>query len=297
MPVLATDSSTQLSSSAIYRSASPIFDVPEFPPLRRVKPLPKRRRSSLDSLPPLPPVLPPTPGPDASADELIAHAEALSAHMTLQAYYLPTLAALDGVPPIDRDRREDNDRDADGDYFDHLQQPGNAKKRKVPAHLSGGGAAQAGAEEPPDGLDGADEELAERKHGDAPGVGRQDHDADVGVAAPSAVAGRGRMLPATLVGLQHKEMLRHRKRQLAAVLGALSHGDTLALDQALSAHYPILNNASNTSRSRARYARRRRPRLPVRTQRAAAAFPGGEFSFVCHSASECRALPFVRARV
>ncbi|KAI0630604.1 hypothetical protein C8Q77DRAFT_1134189 [Trametes polyzona] len=51
---------------------------------------------------------------------------------------------------------------------------------------------------------------------------------------------RGRLTRATLAGLQHKEMLRSRKRQLAAVLGALAQGDTLALDQALSASYPFI---------------------------------------------------------
>ncbi|PPQ72447.1 hypothetical protein CVT26_003776 [Gymnopilus dilepis] len=45
---------------------------------------------------------------------------------------------------------------------------------------------------------------------------------------------RGKLTAVTLAGLQHKEMLKTRKRQLAAVMGALSHGDTFALDQALA---------------------------------------------------------------
>ncbi|KAI0640233.1 hypothetical protein C8Q77DRAFT_1153117 [Trametes polyzona] len=43
-----------------------------------------------------------------------------------------------------------------------------------------------------------------------------------------------------LAGLQQKEMLRSRKRQLAAVLGALAQRDTVALDQVLSASYPFI---------------------------------------------------------
>lgn len=67
-----------------------------------------------------------------------------------------------------------------------------------------------------------------------------------GKGVVSALLKQGRMPGATLVGLQHKEMLKSRKRQLAAVLGALTHGDTLALDQALSAHYPLLKPSTSS---------------------------------------------------
>jgi hypothetical protein len=78
-----------------------VSTYPDYIPLRRVKPLPKRKRSSPDpggSHPlnaMLPPILPPPPGPDATAEELIAHAEVLSAQITFQSYFLP--AALSGV--------------------------------------------------------------------------------------------------------------------------------------------------------------------------------------------------------
>ncbi|KAI0063970.1 hypothetical protein BV25DRAFT_324795 [Artomyces pyxidatus] len=303
MPVLTADS-TEFS---IYRSSSPIFDAPEFAPLRRVKPLPKRRRSSPRAHPIsignlLPPILP--PGPDATADELVAHAEALTAQLALQSYYMPALSGLpdfmrgEGAPAGEIDGRygaaaDEDERDGDGDYFDHLQQPGNAKKRKVPAHLSG---AQPGPESA-DGQSGGEEEQAD-------GGARADmQPADVPQASPMAGEApprRGRMLPATLVGLQHKEMLRQRKRQLAAVLGALSHGDTLALDQALSAKYPLLNSSHRPSkdlrlkpplhrRRATRYARFRRAPLPARRPDAQIfPFPEGEFSFVCHSATSDR---------
>ncbi|KAH6889007.1 hypothetical protein BKA70DRAFT_883895 [Coprinopsis sp. MPI-PUGE-AT-0042] len=45
---------------------------------------------------------------------------------------------------------------------------------------------------------------------------------------------RGRLTAAMVAGVQHKENLKTRKRQLAAVMGALTQGDSVALDQALS---------------------------------------------------------------
>ncbi|KAF8961513.1 hypothetical protein BDZ97DRAFT_1200995 [Flammula alnicola] len=110
----------------MYRGTpSPIFDVPEFPTLRRVKPLPKRRRTSAgtgnENMPPTSvsalaaqgatallqqgaaaaflqqqqhqqplDVL----GPNATAEELLAHADTLSARMALQSYYMPILGGV-----------------------------------------------------------------------------------------------------------------------------------------------------------------------------------------------------------
>lgn len=99
----------------MYRGSSPIFDVPEFPTLRRVKPLPKRRRTSAPAITADAEVeltssvgvgnggmlIPPSlqglqlPGPNVTAQELLAHADQLSAHIALQNYYLPMLS---GVP-------------------------------------------------------------------------------------------------------------------------------------------------------------------------------------------------------
>ncbi|KAI0321563.1 hypothetical protein OF83DRAFT_1098617 [Amylostereum chailletii] len=280
---------------------SPIFDVPELPALRRVKPLPKRRRTSapddatassaIDPRQPaqLSALLPPTPGPDAPAEELIAHAEALTAQMALQSYYMPILS---GVHDLMGGGAPDDDGDGDdGDYFDH--QLGNTKKRKVPANpqLGSGGEAH---------LAGEDDDGAGADRAIPVGGGRNNDDYDGGGAAerPSSPAGwtpqrRGRMLPATIVGLQHKDMLRYRKRQLAAVLGALSHGDTLALDQALSAHYPLLARRSHVNNADVRHRKRRRVRpTRVRATTTAAnrsvALPEAAFTFVCHSATSDR---------
>ncbi|KAJ8503058.1 hypothetical protein ONZ45_g11192 [Pleurotus djamor] len=130
----------------MYRSSSPIFDVPEFPALRRVKPLPKRRRTSTSSSDPIPGS--PSSGNDiippliehlealkakialgASVEELRPHAESLSAYLPLgsgsEEQLLNRFAAEGGGS---------DDEQGDGDYVDHLRQPGNTKKRKVPAN-------------------------------------------------------------------------------------------------------------------------------------------------------------------
>ncbi|KAJ3931241.1 MAG: hypothetical protein NXY57DRAFT_896516 [Lentinula lateritia] len=226
--------------------SSPIFDVPEFPTLRRVKPLPKRRRTSsthlsvLDSgLPPIPLSL---PGPDATAEELLAHADAL------QSYYFPILdaaaaninAVADGFANAAEPDRDDSDR-GDGDYID---QPGNAKKRKVPAntsHLRGARDAT------------SDEEVEDRDGTLMIGIptgtfeaGANDRKSSMSTIRRLLGRRKTRLSAVTLAGLQHKETLKVRKRQLAAVLGALSLGDTLALDQALSSNsaYPFSSSSS-----------------------------------------------------
>jgi hypothetical protein len=299
----------------MYRGSSPIFDVPEFPSMRRVKPLPKRRRTSEIATHIENEVVPSSPGilnADAATEDLIAQADSLSTQLALQSYYMPILGGVQSLFGNDTDNRTidfgynlggQEDDHGDGDYIDHLQQPGNTKKRKVPAnaplspHGHDVGSGQSGEDEPVErgGL----------------GDGRFDHDlTDSFSSAPSSGTSgqrRGKLTPATLAGLQHKEMLKHRKRQLAAVLGAISHGDTLALDQALTSNYPFahmgLSADMKNEPPRVRLSRRKGPRL-ARVAKALinlnaslpksssstskkAIFPMSDFLFVCHSASEC----------
>ncbi|KIK52278.1 hypothetical protein GYMLUDRAFT_969476 [Collybiopsis luxurians FD-317 M1] len=350
----------------MYRNvSSPIFDVPEFPTLRRVKPLPKRRKTSSESnttvngdsrpttngslrtpatesanggsngnsvphipgLPfSLPNPLPGLPGPDATAEELLAHADAL------QSYYLPILdaaaanmasmAGMTGVAgladvarmagitgnnfgkgigkdshglgldeeelslaaasfglSLREDRLggggrgdEESDDHGDGDYIDHLQQPGNTKKRKVPANTfsSSSRFSGEGGDELSD-FSGEHDGLAQQTIGIPTG---STLDSDTGQndggggtknltstsstssltattkppstlsassppslssspSAPQLLQTRilnhrlhsrntSRLSAVTLASLQQKETLKVRKRQLAAVLGALS---------------------------------------------------------------------------
>lgn len=190
----------------------------------------------------------------------------------------------------------------DGDYVDHLQQPGNTKKRKVPAaHHHHHRAAAEGLSSP---ILLEHEALDEHVSGRT-GVGAEATEVvpvltgSAATAPPPAppslllAAKKNRSSAATLAGLQHKELLKTRKRQLAAVLGALSHGDTLALDQALSAKYTSaasLNRGGGKENEADDKPRRRwgRRRALIGTPPAEGALtaPTREFTFACPSPSE-----------
>lgn len=333
----------------MYRNTSPIFDMPEFPTLRRVKPLPKRRRTSegevgigdFDGIPEgtgvsnvgedgaatfapsMPGSLPSSlqlsmPGPDATTEELLAHADTLSSHMALQSYYMPMLGSVQellrstgsattagpeggnaavsstGLSDLDANLSSflvggDEEDHGDGDDMEHLQQPGNTKKRKVPANTS----RSHGGNDAGSGQSGGEDEPTDRS---IP-TGRAEEAADA-TAPPSSATNnlsqrKGRMPAVTLAGLQHKETLKSRKRQLAAVLGALSHGDTLALDQALSANYSFTDDLKTSEPPKTRLSKRQGPRLARMGRHALRlrhpdkiGLAVGDFTFVCPSASE-----------
>jgi hypothetical protein len=380
------------SSPLALAASSHTFDsMPDYHniPFRRVKPLPKRKRSSPEPVPPrssptvplidndddddddddededdedalLPhhhqhSILPPPPGPDATAEELIAHAEVLSAQVTFQSYFLPTLS---GIPDFTRSssitstgggggRSSSSSVETtietttttvnvldditlptaketlEGDQADQMQQQGNAKKRKVPAHLSG---SQMG----PDSADvhSAGEEellLSGTENGSSfliNGGGGSDH--FVSSSAEAAAAGvpekdgrsssgtevegrrphrrRGKVLPATMIGLRQKEMLKHRRRQLAAALSIPpSLGDSLALDQALLANYALngklSSDMSRNARLKSRWVRRRASRvvrrhrtlapLAARSEPTRRIFPDGKFTFMSLNTGVC----------
>ncbi|KAJ3825721.1 hypothetical protein F5880DRAFT_1477756 [Lentinula raphanica] len=318
----------------MYRNvSSPIFDAPEFPTLRRVKPLPKRRRTSSTQLSVL------SPGPTNSSEfgveteELLAHTDALrSYHLpifdsaaaanlialdlsNLASSYAVNLAGL-GINNLSlRDKDEDSNHD-DGDYIDPIQHPTNTKKRKVPANMS----RLAGAHDSSSGQSN-DDETEDHDGTLMIGIPTGTFDSDVkeddtGKTPISAMRRllarkRNRLSAVTLAGLQHKEMLKARKRQLATVLGALSIGDMLALDQALSnqTNYPFLGSSPLTSSAsgidvssastppKVRLSKRSGPRLARRlvgrlkeNERSRVQVPESKFSFVCHSTTSERLL-------
>lgn len=385
----------------MYRASSPIFDVPEFPPLRRVKPLPKRKRihppsesdydlKRADGFPnpaavasrttPLTQPRPSSATPPsqtsvsgkkddgASPSEKVGvQADGISAHLD---YYKSTILGEQATNPTERqqhdlyaddsprkkiahpdatgipsihdiplaafgfyvsntnsgpaaDGSEGADEDhGEGDYVDHLQQHGNTKKRKVPANMSGGGRHGHRVDTGSGDNSGADDDDGQSGFWGSGGLGEisrgiptgrpieYDHPSQSGdqdSLSPSSTSGstlallpgrKPKMSAATRAGLQHKEVLKSRKKQLAAVLGALSHGDTLALDQALSARYPYglpgeLKGALVPPKTR--LSRRKGPRI-LRELRAKnvdgpeninSEFPSGDFSFVHDSASKC----------
>lgn len=301
----------------MYRSPSPIFDTPEVLTLRRMKPLPKRRRTSSDSSHDdiSPPDLPQEP---VTAD-IEGPPDPLSAQLALQSYYMPILGSMQELFKADSDAKtplsldfgglrsggrvqQEADDGGDGDYVDHIQQPGNTKKRKVPANL---GAMGHGSEQG-DGSEGGEDEAGDR----AIPTGRPEHEYDSagsGYTQGHSVTSttdhrRVKISRATLAGLSHKEMLKNRKRQLATVLGALAHGDTLALDQALSANYPFASSGLAADLQSRELIRVRLSRRPVsRLSRAFAAwrsslpqdiprppFPECEFTFTVPSATSDR---------
>lgn len=222
----------------------------------------------------------------------------------------------DGSEAVDEDHGE-------GDYVDHLQQHGNTKKRKVPANtMSGGGRHGHHGDAGSGDNSGGDDDDGHGGFDGSGGLGgisrgiptgrpfEHDHpsqfdDQDHFSPTPtpgstlSLLPGRKlKMSAATRAGLQHKEVLKSRKKQLAAVLGALSHGDTLALDQALSARYPYglpgeLKGALVPPKTR--LSKRKGPRIlrELRTKNLDGAgdtnsvFPSQDFSFVHESASKC----------
>jgi len=284
----------ELSPHLIYHPSSPGFDIPDYLPLRRVKPLPKRKHSSPDlarSLPlnttMLPPILPPPPGPDATAEELIAHAEVLSAQITFQSYFLPTLTGVTDFTttnsrgsvdmplvdpsPADLDVTPFHEG-RDNDRTDQTQQQGNAKKRKVPAHLSG-------SQMRSDSVDVHSGEEEEKQSGGErvlPNLGSHAASAAVASSGEEPFQGgaeggdrrQGNLLPATMVGLRKKQVLKHRRRQLAGLLGSFSLGDSLALDQALLAKHALLNEKrfgaggyARNARQNSRLKRRRASRV------------------------------------
>lgn len=309
-----------------HQGSSPTLDAPEFPLLRRLKPLPKRRRSSDvvaqvsepdDLIQPMADLL---GGAESLAEELIARADSLSSQMALQSYYSSVLGGGDITRGVEGEvfdgnlsgsfsqsldlstayqrfaeglgsGKQDEDH-SEGDYTDHLQQPGNTKKRKVPANMSGS-------------VNGREVSLPlsveEEIDGNVLSMGRRtDQDSDILVPPPSSVAQlqrKGKISPSTLAGLQHKELLKHRKRQLAAVLGALSLGDALALDQALSTHLPFVSTmfGSGSTPPKVRRSRRRGPRLARaaaaqasarRATRKDVSLPTAQFTFTFPNASE-----------
>ena len=187
--------------------------------------------------------------------------------------------------------RQDDDL-SEGDSTDHMQQHGNTKKRKVPANMAcAGGGRERGSDE-----EGHLDVLA------AAAAATASPSLSPPPILPSASQGprKGKISSSALAGLQHKELVRQRKRQLAAVLGALSLGDTFALDQALSTHIPFVSTMEGPEAysdvRKARLSRRRGPRL-ARAARAQmvssdkhtrAPFPAAQFAFAYPSASEYR---------
>jgi hypothetical protein len=76
--------------------------------MRRVKPLPKRRRTSEIATHIENEVVPSSPGilnADAATEDLIAQADSLSTQLALQSYYMPILGGVQSLFGNDTDNR------------------------------------------------------------------------------------------------------------------------------------------------------------------------------------------------
>lgn len=220
-----------------------MYDPAEPVSLRRVKPLPKRRRTI-------------APLQDIKLDTDFRLSIPAEEDLTRtvpdvagNGHYAPIFSGVQGlfgedidprhVDPADFDGRAHGSRLADGhddgdagdgDYIDFIRRPNNTKKRKVPvtAHSRRDDGVM-------DSL-GSEEELADRLLSSLPDRTLIET-TDIALPPWALSARKSKLSRATRAALQHKELLRSRKRQLAAVLGAISLGDPLALDQALSSPY------------------------------------------------------------
>ncbi|EJD43719.1 hypothetical protein AURDEDRAFT_114525 [Auricularia subglabra TFB-10046 SS5] len=275
----------------MYNGSSPLFEAQDYPALRRIKPLPKRRRTSSEQafhdpadaagLGAQQPGLYHAVGDELTQEEILKNTSAGRAFLsTLDSFYNAAAAAA----------AADDDEQGEGDYIDHLQQPNNTKKRKVPtAPHQQHNPSDSPQDDDPQGDRGAGQKL-ESEDGEP-----------AAAAAMGAGSGARRKVKAsavTVAGLQHKEMLKTRKRQLSSVLGATAPADDLALDQALAARYAVPGAAFSTPRpaeyvsSRPRRPRRKKPLLllPAPPAEQTVAMVEGDFEFTSQSASSDRSL-------
>ncbi|KAH8832854.1 hypothetical protein DL96DRAFT_686541 [Flagelloscypha sp. PMI_526] len=216
--------------------SSPVFD--ESGSLRRqIKPLPKRRRTSRNT---------------------VTSSQGSSVLLAAQPHP-PAFSAMDQQQGSD-----DDDRD---NYSDHLSQPNNTKKRKVPANI-----------QPSLGHDLPDPEDEPDSQAVHEGL---TFPADPSGAPPATTVEQGqqnfrvrkaRLRRSTKCGLQLKDILRVRKRQLASVLSSLEKDtkdlSSFAIDQALSSVVVPAAGSSTMTKPKVRLSKRRKVRMARHTKEA-----------------------------
>lgn len=209
---------------------------------------------------------------------------------------------------------EDDDEHVDGDYVDHLQQPGNTKKRKVPAaHSMLGGTNfddSLGSLSGTDGVVRQSDETYGFSGGHLGGAGvpaRVSSSSGDGLQTTGTAAHprKFRASAATMAGLKRKEMLKSRKRQVLAIVNSIPNTETLALDQALATQLGWYRPASGihfrrksaTRRSHNISASSRRHLIPQSTTTSyGATWEQQPFTFECSSTSKFSACPIGPSR-
>ena len=261
----------------------------EYSSIRRVKPLPKRRRTTGpairdDILSPfsndvqqfLPHLtdsngIAPWPSLTQCYQPIVPSSPTDVSHLDGYASPQPTVDFHSVYKNFSATATPSDDDDHLEDSGDHLQQPGNKKKRKVPVthELSGGGTF--------DDLSGTlTLATSDQKQDDMDGSVQHENDGDT---QPDSIGRIENVLPstnhlssvrpphfrasvATLTGLKRKEMIRMRKRQVIGIIEGLPQSDPLALEYALAAplswycsppkHRPRVLPSSTRNRSRQR---------------------------------------------
>lgn len=154
-----------------------------------------------------------------------------------------------------RTERDDGDRE-DGEYTDHLRQPGNNKKRKVPLTAAGitNNDVSCVSIDSDEYTERTIRELEERS-------AAMEALQALTVPAPPApllLEQRTRLTRAAYAALLHKEIIKSRKQQLAIFLGTLTQDDTSALDAALY-DYPLSKESEGCKGYKPPIRRSRRP--------------------------------------
>ncbi|KAG8933903.1 hypothetical protein FRC02_010934 [Tulasnella sp. 418] len=199
----------------------------------------------------------------------------------------------------------DDDDHQDPDYQDSRDrdQQGNTKKRKVPSthrfkqDMDGYGHNAGNTESisisvDPDSIPTKGPAYGFRPHAPPADLINWTAFTSQGVS-PFATKSKKKGSPGRLLGLRLKDILKIRRRILSAVLGPVSLGDSLAIDQALAA--PLSWNLLTEERPFAKEKEARKLTTPSRRRRRPLAgphfrLPECEFSFACLSPTSERAV-------
>ncbi|KAG9102962.1 hypothetical protein FRC06_000667 [Ceratobasidium sp. 370] len=224
---------------------------------RRVKPLPKRRRTS---------------GADSDGDGTDnLHASPPYYHpiysgrinrLKQESNITPQPSPTAKSPSFPARSRVMDDADGEGDYTDHLQQPNNTKKRKVPAATSIGTTRNASTM-----LGDEDRFYDNTPHYPRVNLsGEAANGLSVGISldtpgpnpSSATMARQKKCSPVTVATLRVKEALEARRKTMAAMIQ--NDTDPLALELALSASFAssLTSQPSCTWSRNSRYCRRSR---------------------------------------
>lgn len=207
-------------------------------------------------------------------------------------YGPPPPAPVVPVVPV-----QDDEDQGESDYVDHLQLPANTKKRKIPglnrpSSLSGDAMSgnslgestgMTSSELEGQMSEGSLQLAAHRLLVDGP------EDGSAAPPAPTTARRTSRESVVTQAGIRQKSLVNTRKKQFAAVLESFPDGESLALEQALSARYPQLDGLDTKSIPPLRNSRKlnvKSPKPSPITPLESAKVPTCDFSF--DLPSECK---------